>query len=331
MNASRQSFIVSAVISTLLAALFVARLRLAPYAVESPFEGGMPLAATLTRLTVAWPWVAAALAALIVGWTLLIVVQLTVKYTTVANRNYLPAQIFLVASGGLVVSGEALASLISAWLLTLASRQLVFSFHKKYRFGELFHAGLYLGAIPLLYAPAAVIVVPAAIAALAIYRRSGRESVVCLTGLFFPVPAAGFIHWALGDGGEFIYRELWRCAVDTSFDWSVVPFSAAVPAVPVLILSLFAVVWSLGRRKSDRKTHSKFMQHTSLLLLLTAVSSLVPGTSTTLVALVAVPCALTVPDAFSGKASTLSTVLYIIILISVLAIDLTPIAGISLP
>lgn len=331
MNASRQSFIVSALICALLAALFIARYMLAPWLVEAPFEGGMPLAAALARFTVAHPWPAAAAAALIVAWTLLVVVQLTVKYAPAAKRNYLPAQIFLIAAGGMIVSGEVLAALSVAWLSALAARQLVFSFHKGYGFTEVFHAGFYLGAIPLLYAPAAAIVPFVAISALGIYRRSGREMTVCLAGLLLPVAAAWFIHWAAGSEGGFIWRELCRCALEGRDVWSLLPVSVTGVAAPLSALTLIGTFWALGHKKNIRKTQYKFMQHTSLALLSVALSALLPGTSATLLALAAIPCALSVPYAFSGKSALPSTILYCFILAAAVILNLLPVLGIPIP
>jgi hypothetical protein len=330
-NASRQSFPASAAICILMAALFVARYRLAPYPVETPFEGGMPLAALLTRFTTEWPWIAAALTLSVVVWTLLVVVQLTVKYAPAASRNYLPAQLFLVGAIGIVVSGEAPAALTAALLLALACRQFVFSLHKEYRFSQVFHAGFYMGVIPLLYAPAAAVALAVVIAAMSIYRRSMRETVVCLAGFALPVPAAGFIHWATGASGDFIYRELWRCSIERTVQTGLISISAtAVAALPV-ILALVGIVRVLGHKKSIRKTQYKFVQHTSLVLLFTALSAAAPGTSTTLLALVAVPCAMCVPYSFHGKTATVSTVIYCLIVAAVSTLDLLPVLGIPLP
>lgn len=331
MNASRQSLIVSAVICVLLAALFVARYLLAPYPAEAPFEGGMPLAAALARFSTTMPWLSTSLAVVIVVWTLLVVVQLTIKYAPAASRNYLPAQIFLIAVGGTVVSGEALAALTVAWLMALAAQQLVFSFHKGYSFPELFHAGFYLGLIPLLYAPAVIVVLPATLTALTIYRRSGREAIVCLAGLALPVPAAGFIHLATGAEGGFIWRELWRCLSEARVQEQFPPYSAVAVAVLVMILALIGIVWALGHKKNVRKTQYKFIVHTSFVLLLVVASACVPGTSTTLAAFAAVPCALTIPYAFQGKAAATSTVVYCLVVVAVFALNLLPVLGISLP
>ncbi len=324
-NASRQSFPVSAVICTLAGVLFAARYAIVPYPAEAPFTGGMPLAAALTRFSVDFTWIAALCTAIIVIWTLIVVIQLSVKLTPAGNRNYLAPQMFLVAAAGCVVPAEALAAYIAAWLLVLSVRQFAFSLHKGYRFVEVFRAGFYLGSIPLLYAPAALITVVIAPVAIAVYRRSGRELVVCLTGLALPVPAAGFIHWALGEQADFIYRELWRVATtppSKEFFIDLMPHSPAIVAGLLATLAIIGAGWALTHKKVIRKTQNRFAQHLSMLLLATIASAFIPGTSPTLMALIAVPAALCAPYAFAGKPSVASTVIYISIMATVLALDL---------
>jgi hypothetical protein len=326
-NASRQSFIVSALICIALGALFVARYRLMPYSVEAPFEGGMPPAAALTRLAVNQPWVALAIGAVMLTWTLMLVVQMTIKFAPAASRNYLPAQIFLILGAGIVISGEALASLTAAWLFTLALRQLIFSFNKERGFGEVFHAGFFLGFIPLIYAPAAVMVPAVAASALLIYRRTGREAIVTLVGLALPLGSAEFIRWAVDAPGNPLWREIWRCVIVHRNVVDTLPRTAAFVVGGVMLLALVAVLWMAGHKKGVRKTPATFMHHTTWTLVFVVASAFVPGTSTTLAALLAVPGALIVPYAFAGRAGGFSTLIYCAILAAVLVLDLLPFFG----
>lgn len=324
-NASRQPFPVSAAICTILGVLFAVRYFLVPYPSEAPFTGGMPLAASLTRFYIDFPWIAALCMAVIVIWTLIVVIQLSVKFTPAGNRSYLSPQIFLVAAAGCIVPPEAPAAYLAAWLLALSARQFVFSLHKGYRFAEVFRAGLYLGLIPLLYAPAALIAVMIAPAAIVIYRRSGRELVVCIAGLVLPVPAAGFIHWAMGTPADFIYRELWRASMtplSEEFFINLTPHTPVIIAGLVATLALIGAGWALTHKKVIRKTQYRFIDHLSLLLLVTVASAFIPGTSPTFMALVAIPAALCAPYAFAGKPIVASTVIYVLTLTAVFVLNI---------
>jgi hypothetical protein len=326
MNAGRQSFPVSVVICALLAVLFVVRHSVAPLPVEAPFDGGMPLAAALTRLAVSSPWAAAALAAAMVVWTLLVLVQITIRFAPGAHRNYLPAQLFLVVAGGVAMSGEAPASLVAAWLMALAVRGFAFSFRKGYRFSAIFHASFFLGCMPLLYAPAALFALPVAMTGVAVYRRSLREGVVCVAGLALPVAMAGFVHWAMGTEGGFIYRELWRCVTTPVYTRWLVPWAGVAVVASVTALALFGAVWGLAHRGSFRNTPYRFMRHAALALLAVAASAAAPGSSLALLPIVAVPCAALVPSAFHGKGATTATAIYCAAVAAVLLLNLPPLA-----
>jgi len=326
-NAGRQPFPASAAICVALAALFVVRYRMGLDPTAAPFEGGMPLAAALTRLSTDMPWVAAGVAAVVVTWTLMVMMQITVRFAPASGRNYLPPQLLLVGAGGVALGGETLAALLGAWLLTLALRGFAFSLRKGYRFSEVFHAGFFLGWLPLLYAPMAAVVPLATVAAIVIYRRTLREAVVSFVGLGVAVPAAGFVHWAGGAPADFIYRELWRCATVPTHTLGLVPWPSVAIGGMVAVLAAIAVVWGHGHRKSFRNTPYRFLQHAALTLLLVTASAALPGSTATLVPLAAVPCAAVSAFAFHGRAAVVSTAIYIAIVAAVLLRDLPALAG----
>ncbi|MDR2912430.1 MAG: hypothetical protein LBV38_03915 [Alistipes sp.] len=337
MNAARQSLPISAAVCTLLATLFVTRWHLAPYPVEIPpavtqaaataQAAITPLAQAITDFSTTHPWLATACAVIIVGWTLLAIVQLTVKFSPAASRNYLPSQIFLAGAGGIVVASEGLAALTAAWIFALALRQAVFSFHKGFSFPELFHAGFWLGLLPLIYAPAAAIVLPVLIFAIGIFRRSGRELIVALVGLATPVAAATLIHHTMGADWDFVRQELLRCALTprTADSLANVPRLNWIAATLIASIAAVGAGWALTHKMSIRKMQYKFAQHTFITLLMVAATAALPGTSTMLLAIATVPCALLVPYAFFGRAAGTSTLLYYLMMVAVCALALSPV------
>jgi len=326
-NAGRQPFPASVAICGALAALLVVRYRMGLDPTAAPFEGGMPLAAALVRLSTDMPWVAAVMAAVLVTWTLMVVVQITVRFAPASGRNYLPPQLLIIGAGGVAVGGETLAAMVGAWLLVLGLRGFAFSFRKGYRFSEVFHAGFFLGCLPLLYAPAAAVVPLVTVAAVAVYRRSLREAVVALVGMGVAVPAAGFVYWAAGEPAGFIYRELWRCATVPTHALGLTPWPSLVIGGLVAALAAIAVVWGHSHRKSFRNTPYRFLQHAALTLLFVSASAALPGSTATLVPLAAVPCAAVSAFAFHGRAAVVSTAIYIAVVAAVLLRDLPALAG----
>lgn len=331
-NASRQPFVVSAGIGTLLATVFVARRVVAPYGLEPP-EAVMPLARAMTEFSAEWPWISAVLVAALMFWTLLVVVQLSVKYAPVVGRNYLPIQIFIIATMGVAIPMEILPAMVAVWLSVLAVRQFVFSFHKDYRFEEVFRAGFYLGIVPLLYAPAMVLVllIPAA---MAIFGRSAREFAICVVGVLLPVPMAGFVHWAMGADAGFVYRELWRCCVADGGLTGIgsTDISILVTEGLLFVLAGIAIGWTLAHRKSARRRQRRVVLFLAVMLAVLTGSLLVPGASVVHTMLLAVPLTLCVPYAFPDKNTAVaSSVVHYVVLAAAFAMTLSRISGFSVP
>lgn len=303
----------------------------------------MPAGAAIAEFSTEYPWIAAGAALVMVVWTLFVLAQLAIKYSPTPYRNYLPIHIFLVAAVGVVVPGQALASVAGAWLLMLAVRQSIYSLGKNYRFMEVLRAGLYLGTIPLLYAPMTPVVLFLAPLSMVIFKRSWRESTVCLAGLSIPVAAAGFLHWALGVvgvwpevGAGFIYTELWRCcagefadgsvgaAGSTVFGWLAgLSVLAKTVVASMLVWSVFSAVRSMFNRKGARRRQTKFVAYLGLLLGLISISAAIPGANATVMPLLAVPMALFAPYSFVDRISSIiSSAFYVVVLASVLVLNL---------
>jgi hypothetical protein len=332
MNVSRQTFPFSAAVSVALGGLFAARSIFAPYPVEEPFTGGMPLAARLAGFSAANPGLSAVVVAIIILWIILAVVHIAVRYASATNRNYLPFQFFVIAACGICLPGELLASFLAAWLLVLSTKYFIESFRKDYRFEDVFRAGLFLGAIPLLYAPGVILLLLIPVA-LSLYRRSSREFIVCLAGVLLPVPVAGFLHWAFGEMPSMIYTEIWRClSVRPAVEYPAqFPVTAAVAAGLVMALALAAVVWFLAHRKGMRTRQRNIMSHVSYMLVLVSVSAALPGASLSIIPLVSIPVAMAVPYSFFGKQALVLSIVYIVMLCAVLTLNVSAVAGVSLP
>jgi hypothetical protein len=144
------------------------------------------------------------------------------------------------------------------------------------------------------------------------------------------VPAAGFIHWVLGQGGGHIYRELWRCTFEARPVIDQLPLSALAVAAGVVVISLTGIFWVMAHKKSIRKIQYKFIAGTSLTLPLLGLSILLGGTSTTLFAMLAVPCAVCFPWAFTPRTAGFSTTVYCLVLAAVLAVHLSSVPGASI-
>lgn len=331
LDAARQPFSITLIGSGLLLALFAARYFIAPYPIETPAATGMPLAAWLTRFSTANPRWSAAITLVLVMWISYIMIQLTVRYASATSRNYLPIPIFIITACGLFIPGETLAAYTAALLLILAIRQFISAFRKDYRFEEAFRGGLYIGLIPLLYAPAAVLLLLVPVL-MSLYRRSSRELAVSLIGAVLPTLGAWFILWVSGEGVWFLFTEFWRSVSVRTIAWPP-PFSIIfyICAGLAAVLVFTAIFWFVGNRKGMRTRQRKVMAHISLSFALIALSLGAPGSSLSVLPLLSIPAAMAIPYAFTDRQAALSTLAYYLLLLAVLALNLSPILGISIP
>ena len=83
-------------------------------------------------------------------------------------------------------------------LLALAAKNYFRSYCNGYGFDAIFRASLYLGLLPLVYAPATplVLILPLAIL---LFRRTFREVVAAAAGLILPVLTACYVSWGAGE------------------------------------------------------------------------------------------------------------------------------------
>lgn len=330
-NAAKQPIGVIMAGSGILLALFAVRYMRVPYPVEKAVSQGMPLAGWLARFAAENPGWAAVCVLLLVLWTVYAMVPVTLRYTPATSRNYLPIAVFIAFACGIFIPGEALAAFVCALLLMLATRRFISVFHKEYRFQEAFLGGFYLGLIPLLYAPGAVllILVPAL---MNLYRRSGRELTVSVIGALLPIAGAWFVLWAEGHNALFLFAEWWRCvAVRSIFLPTRVPIVATACVGLLLILAMTGIGWFAANRKGTRTRQRKVMTHISLTFGLLLASAAVPGTTLALLPLIAVPTAMVIPYAFTGRQAAVASVIYCLIICVVLTLNVLPILGIALP
>jgi hypothetical protein len=322
-NAARQSFPLTLASSTVLAALVSVRHAVSPYAVETPYTDGMPIAEWLTCWSVEHPVWSGIAVALLAIWTVLIITSLGMRFTSSSSRNYLPIPLFIIIACGIYLSHETLASQLAAWLFAQATSQFMLTFRKDYCFEEAFKGGFYLGVIPLLYAPALILWVLVPFLA-TLYRRSVREFVVCVAGVVLPTLGAWFIGWVMGDGVWHLFREWWRCVAHHSANaWPTeVSIMAIICVVFVVTLTAMALGWFLWRRKTVRARQRKMISHVVVATLLLTLSFALPGASISGMPLLGVGLSMLIPSAFISRQSSVASLLYLLLVAAVLSINI---------
>ena len=110
----------------------------------------------------------------------------------------LPIPLYAVVACGIFSGGNYLTAFAASMLLALAAKNYCRSYCNGYGFDAIFRASLYLGLLPLVYAPATplVLILPLAIL---LFRRTFREVVVAAAGLILPVLTACYVSWGAGE------------------------------------------------------------------------------------------------------------------------------------
>ena len=114
---------------------------------------------------------------------------------TAAEFNGFAVKKYILMS--FIVSG-AIAGLGGSAELLGTQFRLINGFGNGYGFDAIFRASLYLGLLPLVYAPATplVLILPLAIL---LFKRTFREAVVAAAGLILPLLTACYVSWGMGD------------------------------------------------------------------------------------------------------------------------------------
>lgn len=188
--------------------------------ITQEFAGGLPaVAAPLGRCTAAlrgsWPALSAAVSVVLLIAAGFLVGRSTVRAELYTTRCFLAMPLFGIVSCGLLLSFDYLTQSLVLLLAALASRNFYNSFHRHYCFDRMFRGALYAGVLPLVYAPAAglLLLIPIVVV---LFRRTLREAVVALTGALLPLFLLSFVHWAVGGAFDEPARQIAAAAAADS-------------------------------------------------------------------------------------------------------------------
>jgi len=124
--------------------------------------------------------------------------RIAIRYNLYGVSTCLPIPLYAVVACGIFSGGNYLTAFAASMLLALAAKNYCRSYCNGYGFDAIFRASLYLGLLPLVYAPATplVLILPLAIL---LFKRTFREAVVAAAGLILPLLTACYVSWGMGD------------------------------------------------------------------------------------------------------------------------------------
>ncbi len=319
MNLTRQPLLMA--LLTLLAmwvALWLRKtgLLFGPEAIEAP---ATLLGTWIHDLQVAWPRTSWVLWGVLHTMAALTLGRIGLRHNLYTGSSLLAIPLYGVVACGIFLGNDYLMGAIAGLLMARIVRHYASSYRNGYAFNALFRGSLYLGLLPLLYAPALPLILLLCII-VTLFQRTLREWIVAFCGLLLPIAALCYLHWAFG--GELLAPalQIWE-GISHATPLALFHDSSVVLVLQLLVL-LAAVLWALFYYLSDIYVATSKARAilTSIvwLFLLSLVSLFLPGATVTSFPLLAVPTVLLLPFLFVRLERRIANGLYLIILLMTL-------------
>lgn len=286
------------------------------------FVGEIPLlCAPLGRFTAAlrisWPLLSLAASIVMLFAAGLFIGRSTVRAELYAARCFLAMPIFGIAGCGIVLSDDFLTQSLTLLLIVLASRNFYNSFHRHYCFDRMFRGALYVGAIPLVYAPGTPLLLLVPIVVL-LFRRTLREAVVALTGMLLPLFFTCFIRWAVGGTFDEPVRQIFDAMTLPSgyrFFGGSTLFSFIACGL-ILFLTICAAASFLFDMYALRTKPRNILFYNFYMLCIVIGIYFVPGSTSVSPTLAAPAAAILVPVALTKLNGSVASILYTVLTLS---------------
>lgn len=296
MNVIRQSPIANLATLAVIIAAAVLRAHFAPYPAEAYADVPVCLARVLGQWQAASPAVAAAVSAVVwfvAGWVIGLVVRVRELYFV---RTTITIPVYGIAACGIFYAHDSLTASVASLMFAVAVRSYFDAFRDGYGFTPIFFGSLCLGALPLLYAPA-VLLLPLLPLAAIIFKRSAREALVALTGLLLAPFTACYVCW--GAGGEFaqpVMQTLDALQVESGYRFfGSISAGSALLSGTLLALVLGAAMFSRANVYSMNSRARYITLFNMCAFIFAAATAAMPSSTATAFGLMAVPTAMAVP------------------------------------
>ncbi len=290
------------VVLTLLVISAVAAVRsmVAPVEGEAVSNVAVPLGSLLQRLQAGRPVLS------VVVWGVMIFAagvnagRYGVKYSLYPAYTLMAIPLYGIVAAGVMVSRDYLLTSAVALCGLLSMKYLHRCIMRSGSFGDLSLSMLWIGLLPLLFAPAAVMAYAVIPLLVLVVRPSWRDWAVAVVSLLLPVAALCYIGWCRG--AEFLSPAV--ALYEAFMTPSGFEFFASTNPAGILLIGVLIVmaVCSASLVVSDRyslKVKARAaMRFNALLLFSCAGMFFVPSCTATVFVLAAVPAAMLVPLMF---------------------------------
>lgn len=241
-----------------------------------------------------------------------LVTRSSVRYELYGVRTFIAMVMFSLCSCCLFGCEEWLRSWAAMLALLLACRNFEAGFKRSYAFGATFRGAFFLGLVPLIYAPAATVML-ALPAIIFLFRRPAREVAVAVVGICLPVLMTSYIWWGMGyDFGYVVERMVAAATTESGYTLfggaQLLDLLAMGAVLFVVLMSLGVYLIELGALKfKSRRIHVFYV----LLAMLILCSSLAEGSDCCTWLLMSLPLSVSMPLLFVRAEGRFSLVVYL--------------------
>lgn len=240
--------------------------------------------------------------------------RLTVRYGLYPMNSSLAISLYGLVACGILLGRDCLVEFSAAFVLLLSVRSFFACFRNGYAIGDSFRASLFLGFLPLIYAPTlplVVLILPAAIC----LRRTLREFFVSLCGVLLPLLVVCYIAWGLNYDPLAVPVQLWNAFLSDSgyhFFGDSHLLSPALVGI-TLFISLCAIFFTLASFRTLSIKAKGILLFTMILFVATAALAAAPSATPGLLAIIALPGAILMPLTFFRIHRLVGLFLYILL------------------
>ena len=305
--------------ATLILIIIVSTLRVAlqPAGDEMVANTTTPIGILLQNLQTKIPALATIVWAMVVMIAGLSVGRYAAKYSIYPAYTLMAIPVLGTVATAVMVSGDYLVSSVALLLMLNATKYLHRGVMRTKSFSDLSLAMLCFGAIPLVFAPAAIFYAVLPFFVLVIHN-SWREWVVSLCSLLFPI--AAICYWSWCAGSEFLspVQQIYDSMLaDSEFKLFSTLNPASILLLGVVIMMVLCAVSLIISDRYSLKVNSRAVMRFNALLFVACIAIfLLPSCTATTFALIAVPVSMIVPMIFVRMGVGFTETLYRLMLLA---------------
>ncbi len=243
--------------------------------------------------------------------------RLGVRYSLYPAYTIMGIPVFAVVAACVVGSTEYMVLASAALVMYLATRSMTRFIMRTERFGDLSLAMFYLGMLPLMLAPTALLYVALPLLVLFV-RASWRDLAVAVTSLLLPLFAICYWNWCAGGSfmapADTIYSNLLTVSEYRFFE--SLNFVTIILIGVVIVMIACAVALTVSDRYSIKSKTRVVLRFNSLLMCVLMGLFALPSATSALFALIAFPVAVVVPLFFVRMGVGFTETLYRLMLLA---------------